>query len=53
MCAGDLALEKAVMIDGKLDRSVDGWGVTHECRDWSSMYDIAVKESMIPQAAEQ
>ena len=41
MCAGDTALEKAVVVDGKVWRDVDGWGVQHECRDFEMIYNFA------------
>lgn len=47
MCAGDLTLEKSVVVNGELDRSVDGWGVIHECKNWNSMYDIASVMGML------
>lgn len=47
MCAGDLTLERAAVKDGELTASVDGWGVTHECKNWNVMYDIAVIEGML------
>jgi len=41
MCTGDTTLEKARTVDGKLVRGVDGWGVTHECRDYDSIFNFA------------
>ncbi|KAK0627945.1 hypothetical protein B0T14DRAFT_146492 [Immersiella caudata] len=41
MCAGDTALERARMVDGKLARGVDGWGVEHQCRDWDIIFNWA------------
>ncbi len=41
MCHGDTTLEKAKTVDGKLMRAVDGWGVTHECRDYDTIYAYA------------
>ena len=43
MCAGDTALEKAMVVDGRPIRSVDGWGVEHECRDYSSIFNFAAQ----------
>ena len=37
MCAGDMTLEK-MRTPNKIQ--VDGWGVTHQCRDWDAMYDF-------------
>ncbi|KAF2094940.1 hypothetical protein NA57DRAFT_15870, partial [Rhizodiscina lignyota] len=39
MCSGDMALEKAALKDQKPVRSVNGWGVTHQCRDWDAMFE--------------
>lgn len=42
MCAGDTALEKAVVdADGVVKPAVDGWGVVHECRSWDAIFDFA------------
>lgn len=41
MCAGDSTLEKAMVVDGRVVRGVNGWNVTHQCRDWESLYDFA------------
>jgi hypothetical protein len=45
MCAGDLTLEKGdvVVIDGKIDNPVNGWGNTHKCRDWDTMFQWAAR----------
>jgi hypothetical protein len=45
MCAGDTTLEKVITVDGKIIKGVDGWGVTHQCRDWKSIYDFTVEHS--------
>jgi hypothetical protein len=37
MCCGDTTLEKARNVDGKAVRGVDGWGVEHQCRDFSAI----------------
>jgi hypothetical protein len=42
MCAGDMTLEKAFINDGQRIEGSDGWGITHECRDWTVMYDFAL-----------
>ncbi|KAI5927177.1 hypothetical protein F4810DRAFT_433128 [Camillea tinctor] len=35
MCAGDLTLEGLLKTpSGELGSSVDGWGITHQCRSW-------------------
>lgn len=43
MCAGDTALEKAMIVDGRIIRGVDGWGVEHECRDYTAIFDFAAQ----------
>jgi len=43
MCAGDTALEKAMVVDGRVIRSVDGWGAEHECRDYDSIFNFAAQ----------
>ncbi|KAL7956596.1 hypothetical protein V8C34DRAFT_288384 [Trichoderma compactum] len=43
MCAGDMTLEKAHIINGVPADAVDGWEVEHQCRDWSTMFDFAAK----------
>lgn len=43
MCAGDLSLEKGDVIDGKISTAVNGWGNTHRCRDWGSMFQWAAR----------
>lgn len=44
-CHGDTTLEKArtVTVNGvpKTVRGVDGWGVEHQCRDYSAIYSFA------------
>ena len=34
-CAGDMTLEPAMPGD---EGAVDGWGVLHQCRDWSTAF---------------
>lgn len=35
MCSADMTIEWAMeMPDGKPPLTVDGWGITHMCRDW-------------------
>jgi len=41
MCAGDSTLEKAIVVDAQVVAGVNGWNVTHQCRDWASLYDFA------------
>ncbi|CAK7237293.1 hypothetical protein SEUCBS140593_009910 [Sporothrix eucalyptigena] len=46
LCHGDTTLEKARVVDDGLGhtrtvRGVDGWGVTHTCRDYDSIYAFA------------
>lgn len=44
MCYGDTALEGA---DPGTDHpsGTQGWGVTHVCKDWDALYDMAEQES--------
>lgn len=38
MCSADTTLEKAIVTDsGQIVKVVDGWDVTHQCRDWESL----------------
>ncbi|OIW30903.1 hypothetical protein CONLIGDRAFT_679656 [Coniochaeta ligniaria NRRL 30616] len=41
MCNADTTLEKARVVDGRIVRGVDGWGVAHECRDYDSIFAFA------------
>lgn len=46
LCHGDTTLEKARVVEGpngasQTVRGVDGWGVTHQCRDYDSIYALA------------
>jgi hypothetical protein len=46
MCAGDTALEEALVVPGLASegvptRNVDGWGTTHLCRDWGVVWEFA------------
>ena len=41
MCAGDLTLEKAVVRNGEIVNGATTWNVTHECKDWRSMFEFA------------
>lgn len=41
MCAGDTALEPAAQWKNTRMRLVDGWGVTHSCRNYREVYDFA------------
>ena len=34
-CAGDMTLESTMPGD---QGAVDGWGITHHCRDWDQAY---------------
>ncbi|KAL6802685.1 hypothetical protein GGI42DRAFT_353798 [Trichoderma sp. SZMC 28013] len=43
MCAGDMTLEKAHVVDGVILDAVVGWDVEHQCRDWRTMFDFAVE----------
>jgi hypothetical protein len=40
MCAGDLSLEHSVVQN---EFGFNGWGTSHECADWRSVWDIVVK----------
>ncbi|QSZ36207.1 hypothetical protein DSL72_007333 [Monilinia vaccinii-corymbosi] len=38
ICSADMTIEWAMeMPDGKAPFTVDGWGITHTCRDWESV----------------
>ncbi|KAF2104955.1 hypothetical protein NA57DRAFT_71154 [Rhizodiscina lignyota] len=41
MCAADLTLETAIVKDGKMLSSVDGWDSTHQCIDYGEVYAYA------------
>jgi hypothetical protein len=41
MCAGDTALERARVVNGRVVRGVDGWGADHWCRDWDAIWKWA------------
>ncbi|MCJ1259228.1 hypothetical protein MMC24_007064 [Lignoscripta atroalba] len=43
MCNGDTAMDKYAftMDNGKLIHGVNGWGTTHQCRDFNAIYDFA------------
>ena len=43
MCAGDSALEKAVVENGQIVEDVDGWGVEHKCKDFDAIYGFAAE----------
>jgi hypothetical protein len=45
MCAGDTTLERAAVVNGQIvgEVKVDGWGVTHQCRDWQSIYSFTAE----------
>ncbi|RDW68185.1 hypothetical protein BP6252_09581 [Coleophoma cylindrospora] len=44
MCTGDTTLEKVTVDDqGVLQPEIDGWGVVHQCRSYSMLFDIAEK----------
>lgn len=36
-CAGDMALEWPLLENDGRRKSVDGWGVPHQCKDWVSI----------------
>lgn len=38
MCAGDLSLERSKDPDRF---EFNGWGATHQCADWDTMYKLA------------
>lgn len=40
MCAGDLSLEHSVVPD---EFGFNGWGTSHQCADWDTIWDIAVQ----------
>ncbi|KAH8897176.1 hypothetical protein GQ53DRAFT_760356 [Thozetella sp. PMI_491] len=41
ICNGDTTLEKSRAVNSKPVRGVDGWGVTHECRDFDAIFAYA------------
>ncbi|KAK4500700.1 hypothetical protein PRZ48_008889 [Zasmidium cellare] len=41
LCAGDMTLEPAEVQNGERIHSVDGWGVTHQCRDFEKILEFA------------
>lgn len=46
MCSGDTSLEEAIVVPGLQSgglptRNVDGWGVTHLCRNWEALWEFA------------
>jgi hypothetical protein len=43
MCSGDLTLEKGDVSNGKVSTAVNGWGNTHKCRDWDTMFQWAAE----------
>ncbi|KAF1942729.1 hypothetical protein EJ02DRAFT_160641 [Clathrospora elynae] len=49
MCAGDLSLEHSVVPD---QFGFNGWGTSHQCSDWKSMWDIA-EDHQYDQSVEQ
>lgn len=42
MCAADTTLEWAIPNKASV-RTVDGWGVTHDCRSWDDAVDWTLK----------
>ncbi|KAK5740509.1 hypothetical protein LTR17_004546 [Elasticomyces elasticus] len=46
MCAGDMTIEwPRTETDGSRF-AVDGWGITHECRDWSAIMEFMKQNSV-------
>ncbi|KAK5724625.1 hypothetical protein LTR15_004671 [Elasticomyces elasticus] len=46
MCAGDMTIEwPRTEMDGSRF-AVDGWGVTHECKDWSAIMEFMKQNSV-------
>lgn len=41
MCAGDTSLEKAIDLNGTRKPGFNGWGISHKCRDWRTIYQFA------------
>jgi hypothetical protein len=38
MCAADMTLEWAAEVpSGKVPFTVDGWGITHQCKNWNEV----------------
>jgi hypothetical protein len=42
MCAGDVTLEQARVVNGTRINDVDGWGAVHICRDWETMFNYTL-----------
>ncbi|KAF2167369.1 hypothetical protein M409DRAFT_53974 [Zasmidium cellare ATCC 36951] len=41
LCAGDMTLEPAKVVDGVRVQAVDGYGVTHQCRSFGAILEFA------------
>ncbi|USP79810.1 uncharacterized protein yc1106_07084 [Curvularia clavata] len=46
LCAGDLTLEPAEFIDGKISHAVSGWGVKHVCRNSDFIFDMVSERAV-------
>ncbi|KAK4206801.1 hypothetical protein QBC37DRAFT_300044, partial [Rhypophila decipiens] len=45
MCSADMTLEKARVEPDGHRRKVDGWGTTHQCRNWGQVLKIVAERS--------
>ena len=43
MCAGDTTIEDSVVLPGRGDSTVEGWGITHQCKNWDALVDWTLK----------
>ena len=39
MCSGDMTLESSAVEDDGSRITVDGWGVSHQCKNWDSIWE--------------
>lgn len=46
LCAGDLTLEPAEFIGGKISHAVSGWGVKHVCRNSDFIFDMVSERAV-------
>ncbi|KAH8819351.1 hypothetical protein F5884DRAFT_760319 [Xylogone sp. PMI_703] len=46
MCHGDLTLERPRFVTDKTFGGPTGWGVTHQCRDWSAIHSFISKHTV-------
>lgn len=49
MCSGDMTLETALVHNGQRQAGVDGWNVTHQCKDWSAILEYVEANKLPPQ----